>query len=257
MYLKKKIGIVLFSDARGWYDMRIFRCVLFMLCCFVFCTSCSKHNDFAAESSGLNESQEKYDFQSSCMNNLSLDIGGLPVCNTSEWKKWDVALINDEYVLKRGGSFQPAPPGMYPPALRIGEEDWQDYSVSFDFFIGSSGHISFVLYDNSNIFSPVNSYFEGDQRFWFSLLSNGQISFETTSMVDSYYLTNADGERLTIEDFDSDIWNTASLRNENGNLSLFVNGAKVTTISQFSDIHRGRLALDGSIGCMFRNICFE
>lgn len=237
--------------------MRIFGYVFAALCCLLFCTSCSKRNDLAAESSGLNEVQDQNNFQSPCMNDLSLGVGTLPVCNTKEWEKWDAALINDEYVLKNGGIVQTAPPGMFSPALRVGEDDWQDYSVSFDFFIGTSGYVSFILYDNSNIFSPANSYFEGDQRFWFSLHSDGQISFETTSMVDSYYLMNADGERLTIKDFDPEIWNTVSLRNDKGNLSLFVNGAKVATISQFSDIHQGRLALDGSTGCMFKNICFE
>lgn len=237
--------------------MRVFGYVIAMLCCMAFCTSCSKRDDLAAEPRGLNKGQEQNVFQSPRMNDLSLDVGGLPVCNTKEWEKWDTALINDEYVLKNGGAVRAAPPGMFPPALRIGEEDWEDYSVSFDFFIGTSGYVSFVLYDNSNIFSPENSYFEGDQRFWFSLHSDGQISFETTSMVDSYYLTNDDGEPLTIKDFDPDTWNTVSLRNESGDLSLFVNGAKVTSISQFGDIHQGRLALDGTIGCMFKNIRFE
>ena len=89
------------------------------------------------------------------------------------------------------------------------------------------------------------------------MLSNGKISFETTSIVDSYYLMDANGEPLVVEDFDPNTWNTISLRNKNGDLSLLMNGAEVTKFSQFSDIHRGRFALGGSTGCMFRNICFE
>lgn len=239
--------------------MNFFKFLLSILCCLTFFTSCSKHDDSNTnmESDNLTNNQNSNELQLPCTIDLKLGYDDLPIYNTKEWEQWDVSLKNDVYVLENSGCDKPAPPGMFPPALRLGVDDWCDYSVSFDFFIGTSGRISFVLYDKSNIFCPENSDFNGEQQFWFSLHSDGRISYETTSIADSCYLMDDSGEYLTVKDFDSNIWNTISLKNNNGNLDLIVNGVKIATLDYFVDNRQGRLALDGSVGCMFKNICFE
>lgn len=180
----------------------------------------------------------------------------LSIQNTKEWVKWNVTAIEGEEVIKQSEELVSSPVGTYPPALRIGESIWNGYSVSFDFYIGRLGNVSFVLYDNSNIFCPENSFFEGEQRFWFNLDSDGRISFQTTSVVDSYYLKD-DDEYLQVNDFDPNVWNTVTLNNINNNLILIVNGVEIGTIYQFDGSESGKFALDGSAGCMFKNICIE
>ncbi|MDE7399789.1 MAG: hypothetical protein K2N06_09715 [Oscillospiraceae bacterium] len=181
----------------------------------------------------------------------------LSIQNTREWVMWNVVTIDGEKIIRQSEELEPSPVGIFPPALRIGDSIWSGYSASFDFNIGESGRISFVLYDNSNIFCPKNSHFDGEQRFWFSLHSDGKISFETTSGVDSHYLTDDDGEYLQVKDFDSSVWNTITLNNKNNNLMLIVNGVEIAAIYRFDGNESGRLALDGSVGCMFKNICIE
>lgn len=184
------------------------------------------------------------------------------VQNTKEWESWDVVMVNGEPALKKVLIHSelpeeiPATGGKAPPTLRIGSSSWSDYSVSFDFYLDPSedSRIRFVLYDESNIYREDDNSFLGDQFFWFELRSDGGIYFNTTFFTYFSRLTDDTGKFIQIDNLYTDAWNTITLKNENNNLILIVNSLRIGAIYKLNGSEYGRFALDGSFGCMFKNI---
>ena len=136
-------------------------------------------------------------------------------------------------------------------ALYIGEKDWANYSVSFDFYMGEGTWLNFGIYDQTlNIDTKM-----GECRIGFSLNDEGRLHLDTIPFYQYGCEIGAEesGEPF-IKDFDPNVWNHIELTPKDGSLILSFNGKEVKVICGLKDKEYGRFSVDGSEGCMFRNI---
>lgn len=147
------------------------------------------------------------------------------------------------------------PPGVTPfPCLWIGSADWKGYSASFEF----KTRATFALYAESCKYTVDGDSEEEKKTCWYyyEIGSDGSISFETVCgcELNSSPLKNDSGEEVKLKDYDPDVWNKVTLKNENNKLVITVNDQRIETEVRFDGTEHGRLALDGS---MLKNIVME
>lgn len=123
-------------------------------------------------------------------------------------------------------------------SVYLGEKDWDNYSLSFDFFMGESGSITFSV------------YLESDVKARFILWSDGRLSQPPAGSIKESEIKGRDGEPF-IPDLDPDLWNSIELKPVNSKLVLFFNGEEKGEIYDLGDDPYGRFSLGGT---MFKNI---
>ncbi len=127
-------------------------------------------------------------------------------------------------------------------SVYLGEKDWDNYSLSFDFFMGESSFISFSV------------YFEYDYKACFILWSDGKLSQPPSGSLKESEIKGKDGKPF-IPDLDVNLWNNIELKPVNSKLVLFFNNEEMGEIYDLGDNPYGRFSLSGSGNdCMFKNI---
>lgn len=159
--------------------------------------------------------------------------------------------IDKHTIVLKNETKNPAPPGKYPPGLRFGESEWNNYSVEFDICYNGAEAFSFIMYDETNLLDPNAN--GNVQRYWFRISRNGDLTYETTLGTDIEYLYDND-TKLTVKDFTPDLWNHFSLETVNNYVVLFVNGNEIGKIDTHSTKSIGKFALDGSSGLMIKDL---
>lgn len=127
-------------------------------------------------------------------------------------------------------------------SIYLGEKDWENYSLSFDFFMGESGSITFSV------------YLESDVKARFILWSDGRLSRPPAGSIKESEIKGGDGGPF-IPDLDPNLWNSIELKPVNSKLVLFFNGEEMGEICDLEDDPYGRFSLSGEGNdCMFKKI---
>lgn len=141
------------------------------------------------------------------------------------------------------------PDGAYN--LFIGEKDWANYSVSFDFYMGEGTWLNLGIYDQT---LKIDTKM-GECRIGFSLNNEGRLHFETIPFYQyGYDISVEESNEPFIKGFDPNVWNHIELIPKDGSLILNFNGKEAGAICSLKDKEYGRFSIDGGEGCMFRNI---
>lgn len=137
--------------------------------------------------------------------------------------------------------------GGQAPSLYIGNNSWEDYSFSFDFFFGNGSYIEFAIYNDSSILDYAE---DSIQHFFFRLDKTG-FSFQTTFGVNSFFYENIK------PNFDFKTWNNIMLVPVGKELQLYVNGIYYGSLYEYNDLKKGAVALSSDVGCAFKDIKIE
>lgn len=219
-----------------------------MLICLAF-TGCSNNSSVSTKDNIL------FSLDKSSFSNIEIE---------HSWENWTFEEVSKDIknylgesidkhtlVLKDESEKKPVPPGKHSPGVRIGESDWNHYSVDFDICFNSAESFSFIIYDETNILSSNEN--DNKQRYWFRISKDGNLTYEKTLGINTEYLYD-NGTKLTINDFDPDLWNHFSLKTVNSDIVLYVNGNKVGKIDTYSANNRGKFAIEGSSGIMIKDL---
>lgn len=146
------------------------------------------------------------------------------------------------------------PPGVTPfPCLWIGSADWKGYSASFEF----KTRATFALYAESCKYTLGGDSEEEDYGYYyFEIYDDGRIAYDALHWCERHeeFLKDSEGNEIKIENYDPNVWNKVTLKNENNKLVITVNDQRIETEVRFDGTEHGRLALDGS---MLKNIVME
>jgi hypothetical protein len=180
------------------------------------------------------------------------------------WENWTYEEVSHEInnylgekvdehtlALKSETGKKPVPPGNYPPGVRFGESDWNNYSVDFDICFNGAASFFFIIYDETNLFDSNEN--DNVQRYWFKISRDGDLTYETTLGTNIEYLYD-NGTKLEIKDFNPDLWNHVSIKTINNDIVLFFNSNKIGKIDTYSDNDKGKFAIDGSSGLMIKDL---
>ncbi|MCL2079867.1 MAG: DUF1080 domain-containing protein [Oscillospiraceae bacterium] len=131
----------------------------------------------------------------------------------------------------------------------IGEKSWNDYSLSFDCYLGESNTISFVMYMETRLTNiPDDLNIEGDYQFyWFTIDNSGNLNISTTFGYGGYHVMN-------MNNFDTTVWNHIELIQNGNELALYLNGIFIIAVCSIDEHASGRVGFSGGTGSMFRNI---
>ncbi len=154
-------------------------------------------------------------------------------------------------VLKNKTGKIPVPPGAHPPDVRFGESDWNNYSVDFDICFNGAEAFSFIMYDETNLL--VSNGNDNVQRYWFRISRDGDLTYETTLGTNIEYVYD-NGMKLTIKDFNPDLWNHISIKTINNDIILFFNSDKIGKLDTYSADNKGKFAITGSSGLMIKDL---
>lgn len=190
--------------------------------------------------------------------NLEINSDFISIQNIMPWIIWDIEPIGNptrDYNLNEIDTQDMAlkvveiksdevTPGMGIP-LYIGSEDWENYSFSFEFFMGDNEEIDFAIHNETRL---VESNFPDENQFyWFTLNKNGQLAFNTTFGHNWYWIGK-------IDDIDPNVWNHVELKFINDELNILINEANIGIVNEADINGRGRIALGGGVGSMFKNL---
>ncbi len=187
---------------------------------------------------------------------LSSDECFSEIENIKSYEEWIVTDVEGENVLfyVEPEPFTTVPAGGYfLPSLWIGNADWTGYSASFEF----KKRASFALYVESCKYTLGGDSEEEDYGYYyFEIYDDGRIAYDTVRWCERHeeFLKDSDRNEIKIENYDPDVWNKVTLKNENNKLVIIVNDQRIETDVRFDGTEHGRLALDGS---MLKNIVME
>lgn len=186
---------------------------------------------------------------------LSSDEGFSEIENINPHEEWIVTDVEGENVLfyVEPEPFTTVPPSAtFFPSLLIGNVDWEDYSASFEF----KTRAKFALYAESCTYTIKGEEEEGRHFYCFEIYDDGRIAYDALHWCERHeeFLKDSEGNEIKIENYDPNVWNKVTLKNENNKLVITVNDQRIETAVRFDGTEHGRLALDGS---MLKNIIME
>ena len=209
-----------------------------------------------------NEPNLKSNFSSVIISDLENENGTINVQNAAPWFPFELGYIGTQTFDYNGNEVdaqnivikftdfdkeEGVPDGAGYPGMRIGEQSWSNYSLSFDFFMSKSEVISFAMYHETNI-TEAPDFFGGEQFYWFELKNNGRLAYSTSFGHGWHWITKIDG-------FDPNVWNHIEVKPVNNELILYCNGVDYRAICELKGGEHGVVAIGGSVCSMFRNIC--